>query len=158
MEYSNEYAQDFSNKNFGKVRGVRNLYADGRVPNGYTKVGDLVYNSNGKICMGSCQYLGKRQSDVYLYKSAFVNGKELYLTMGHEYMHANFNYLGLRNSNSQHASIFMWEYQQCHSWNYYPVWLSSHNPFSPSVIRNYRGNDFWFDYFDFRYKAFPIAK
>ena len=32
MEYSNEYAQDFSDKHFSEVKGVDNLYADGTLP------------------------------------------------------------------------------------------------------------------------------
>ena len=118
MEYSNEYAQDFSDKNFGKVRGVRNLYADGRVPNGYTKVGDLVYNIDGKQCLGTTKYRGKGLSDVYLYKAAFVANEQLYLTMGHEYMHALYNSYNLFNDKLQHKVIYQWEYDQAVAFSY----------------------------------------
>lgn len=119
MEYSNEYAQDFSDKNFGKVRGVRNLYADGRVPNGYTKVGDLVYNSNGNEVNGICIYNGIKQgNDVYLFKSAFVCKEQLYISMGHEYMHASYNSLRLMNYSKQHQAIYYWEKTQGQLLNY----------------------------------------
>lgn len=119
MEYSNEYAQDFSDKNFGKVRGVRNLYADGRVPSGYRKNGDLVYNSNGNEVNGICIYNGIKQgNDVYLFKSAFVCKEQLYISMGHEYMHASYNSLGLMNYSKQHQAIYYWEKTQGQLLNY----------------------------------------
>ena len=100
------------------MKGVRNLYADGRVPSGYSKKGDLVYNSKGKLCMGSCQYLGKHKSDVYLFKAAFVCKEQLYLTMGHEYMHVTFNNYGLMNIKLQHKAIYMWQYEQAVALSY----------------------------------------
>src|SRR5690606_30512601 len=43
MEYTSEYAENFSNRNFGEVKGVK-LIADGSVAEGnFTIVGDRVY-------------------------------------------------------------------------------------------------------------------
>lgn len=47
MEYSNEYAKEFSDAHFKNVKGVKNLYA-GKVPSGYQKIGDYVRNIKTK--------------------------------------------------------------------------------------------------------------
>ncbi|MDR1112438.1 MAG: hypothetical protein LBL18_01585 [Bacteroidales bacterium] len=122
MEYSNEYATDFSDKYFGKdVRGVDNLYADGSLPPKYRSKGDIVFAPNGDKVSGTAIYNGVgKGTDVYLYKAAFVCKEELYLVMGHEYMHAYFNSFGKFNDASdwQHKVINVWQTKQAVMWNY----------------------------------------
>ena len=67
LEYSTKYAKRFSDEYFGKIDGLNELYADGSTPAGYTKKGDVVFNRSGAKVSGSTRYLGKRQSDVYMY-------------------------------------------------------------------------------------------
>ncbi|MFA7051284.1 MAG: hypothetical protein WC189_04270, partial [Bacilli bacterium] len=120
MDYTNEYAQTFSDDNFGKnVAGVNDLYADGTLPPGYTTKGDVVLNTAGKSVRGSTMYLGTgKGSNVYLYKAAFASKEQLYFTMGHEYLHAGYFSTGLMNTKSQHASIYKWEAQQAKLWGF----------------------------------------
>ena len=60
-----------------------------------------------------------KTTDVYLFKMAFISKEELYLTMGHEYLHAGFNALGYNGKHLlQHIGIFKWEYAQAQAWNY----------------------------------------
>jgi RHS repeat-associated protein len=119
-DYSNEYAQTFSNENFGtNVKGVNDLYADGTLPPGYSTKGDVVLNASGKSVRGSTMYLGTgKGSNVYLYKAAFASKEQLYFTMGHEYLHAGYFSTGLMNTKSQHASIYKWEAQQAKLWGF----------------------------------------
>jgi RHS repeat-associated protein len=115
MEYSNDYANKFSEHFGGKMKGLNKLHADGTIPKGYSVDGDLVKTPEGEFTYGTTIYRGKGLSDVYLYKSAFVSKSQLYLSMGHEYLHVSFNRIGLKNTNSQHASISEWE--NSHLWN-----------------------------------------
>ncbi len=139
MDYSNEYAQTFSNENFGtNVKGVNDLYADGTLPPGYSTKGDVVLNASGKSVRGSTMYLGTgKGSNVYLYKAAFASKEQLYFTMGHEYLHAGYFSTGLMNTKSQHASIYKWEAQQAKLWGfnetYYKSRYISHKPFYNSA-------------------------
>jgi hypothetical protein len=154
MEYSNSYAQQFSDKHYGEnVAGVRNLYADGSIPptSGYTVDGDLILNSAGKQVLGATAYYVDKGSDVYLFKQAFVAKEQLFLTMGHEYMHAFFftfpNYL---SHDLQHNATWIWEYQQAkiftynlHYYNYHylktisnmPLIYDYKFPFMPKFIK-----------------------
>lgn len=64
-------------------------------------------------------YLGTgKGSNVYMAKAAFSSAKQLYLTMGHEYLHVGFYYMGFENYNKQHASIYGWEREQSRLWNF----------------------------------------
>ena len=50
---------------------------------------------------------------------AFIAKEELYLTMGHEYLHAGFNAIGFNGMhNRQHVGIYKWECFQASAWNY----------------------------------------
>ena len=119
MTYSNEYAQTFSSNNFDDMTDwVENLYANGSMPRGYTCKGDLVYNKSGVATRASTVSGGVgKKSTIYLFKSAFTSKEQLYLTMGHEYLHAKYLFAGLSNSNAAHAAIRNWEYQQLKTWN-----------------------------------------
>jgi len=132
MEYSNQYASDFSNDYFraDDVIGVKNLYADGTMPAGYERVGDYVKNiKTGEFVDGLTMDLGRKYwgvfgpkigSNIYLSMSAFTSPENLFLTMGHEYIHAAFNSIGYEASNytnKQEAVAYKWSYNQASRWN-----------------------------------------
>ncbi len=121
MEYSNKYARKFSALNFKNVKSVSNLYADGTMPKGCTTKGDLVY-SRGERIRGAAVYRGifKRTTDVYLFRDAFTSKEQLYLTMGHEYIHANLNLKTWNppSENTQEAIAYRWQTEQASLFNY----------------------------------------
>jgi len=124
MDYSNDYAQQFSDNNFGKsINGLNELHADGTIPNGYSTRGDVVLNGAGQQVRGSTVYLGTgKGSNVLLYKAAFTSKEQLYFTMGHEYLHVAFNHAGVGHSKTlkraKHASIYKWEAYQAKAWGF----------------------------------------
>jgi hypothetical protein len=120
VEYNNEYAQGYSNDHYGNVKGI-DLHADGSTPNGYTTHGDAVYNRRGAEVRGSTVLGEHGRYNVYLYKAAFTSREQLFLTMGHEYLHVGFNLSGLKNMNSQHATIREFELAQSHEWGGFHV-------------------------------------
>ena len=77
---------------------------------------------------GTTRYISNRfirKSDVYLYETAFCSKEQLYLTMGHEYIHCGFNIdksLGnptlYQTRNIQEASCYQWEINQARAWGY----------------------------------------
>ena len=118
MEYSNEYARAFSDQYFGHQRNVNKLYADGTFPDGigYQKSGDIVLNKKGEMIFGLTYKNGLfKKADVFLFKAAFSSKEQLYLTMGHEYLHAAFYgapFFGNSVADERHAAIYYWCYQQ----------------------------------------------
>jgi|GEM_PF-3355061 len=122
LEYSNKYAKNFSDENFGKdIKGLNELYADGSLPKGYTTKGDVVFNSAGNPTRGTTVYLGTgKGSNVYLYRAAFASKEMLYMTMGHEYLHVGFNINRNIYSSSarQESAIAQWQLDQAKLWNY----------------------------------------
>jgi len=119
MEYNNEYAEEYSDDNFGKIKGLDNLHADATAPNGYTvKSNGTIYNPNGQQVNGVTHFNGKGY-DVFLGKNVFVSKYNLFLTLGHEYTHIALN-LGERvryfDNDKAHAITDMWEYQQMNAW------------------------------------------
>ena len=81
----------------------------------------LLGKTNGSTRYISMKYI--RSSDVYLYESAFCSKEQLYLTMGHEYIHCGFNIdRSLGNptlpttKRVQEASCYQWEIQQARAW------------------------------------------
>ncbi len=138
MEYSNKYAKKFSGENFGEIKGLRELHADGTTPQGseYKKVGDRVYKHSKKLgwqeVNGTAVYHKKVGTD----KTAFESKEQLYLTMGHEYLHAIFNNAHLIDPNIQHESIHHWEYEQSKLFKMYYKYIPR---------RTYREYDkYWF--------------
>ena len=102
MEYSTEYAQSFSERNFGSPKNVNQLFANGQFPKGkgYYYDGDYVLNKNGEVVLGLTKHNGLgRGSDIYLFKAAFRSKEQLYLTMGHEFFMLLFIVLGLIYNN-----------------------------------------------------------
>jgi hypothetical protein len=129
IEYSNKSAKNFSNnydqtKNLSK--NVDNLFADGSVPKefGYTIKGDQMFNKAGQEINGATTsqktgwlgIFGKREINVYLAKSAFINKAQLYLTMNHEYMHSYFYFHGINVIDGGHNIIHDWANDQISAW------------------------------------------
>ena len=146
MEYTNEYARKFSKYNFGdSITGVNDLHADGSLPNyRYYKKGDLVYKNDDGIAsevLGSTVRRTIRKYDVYLFKAAFISKEQLYLTMGHEYLHAGFyhvagNSLGKYTKYYHHAAIYSWELNQARVWNYNVDYYSAKRDFFSAYLAN----------------------
>ncbi len=96
-------------------------------------------NSGNKL-LGYTTYNGfGKGSDVYLFKAAFMSKEQLYLTMGHEYIHANlfaggFTYSGSINQKTHHATIYQWETNQANAWGY----KNQFTKFAANYAREYR--------------------
>lgn len=145
MEYSNQYAHDFYNRNFDvDLKCVNHLYADGTLPDGYVtnSKGYVMNVKNNHFVHGYCKkgYGYKSKSDVYIFKSAFSSKEQLYLTMGHEYMHAYYNLQGRYSEyqkKQQHASIYKWQFKQAQIWNYnvetYSISMNNYKKYYNSV-------------------------
>ena len=140
VNYSTEDALAFSDEYFGEdIDGLNELYADGSLPN--VKKYKYLYNTKGEVIKykvlknGSLQklgktngttiYLGKSKSNVYLYQTAFASKEQLYLTMGHEYLHVGFNadkHLGNpyleSTQKAQDASCYQWEIKVARAWGH----------------------------------------
>ena len=119
LEYSNEFAKDFSDKHFGQADGLNKLYADGTFPEGYTMEGGRVFNSNGQEILGVTKHLGSGQSNVYLAQKAFSSKELLYMTIKHEFIHVELINAGFGISQfgkAHHASIYRWKYEQSLEW------------------------------------------
>lgn len=80
-------------------------------------------NVHGEKVWGATFYNGTgKGSDVYLYKAAFASKEQLYLSMGHEYIHANLNAAGILRSRGfsathHHSITSVWEAAQSRAWN-----------------------------------------
>jgi RHS repeat-associated protein len=134
MRYDNQYAQEFSNAEFPKLgKGVvTDLYADGTLPStDYKYVGEYVVGHhsgpneyvNGMTVHNGTTFWGKSKgSTVYLMKSAFTSRGQLIEIMGHEYIHAAFNYYGRFNPDRQHAVAYQWSYNIAQKYNLSSVW------------------------------------
>jgi hypothetical protein len=122
VEYNNKSAREFSDDWFGKdIDGLDNLYADGSMPEGYTTKGGSVFNRKGNEVLGTTSYNGTgKGSNVFLYKNAFQASQQLYMVMGHEYIHvAHFN-AGLFNPEfSEHAAL-TWSRDQAKAFGILP--------------------------------------
>jgi len=143
VEYSNKSARAFSDKYFGDVSSVDNLYADGSTGDLWDVTPDQMYgiNNAGTKVVGATTYNGVgKGSDVHLFKAAFSSKETLYLTMGHEYIHANLNAGGFSGGSTfvrrQHHSVTShWETAQAKAWQ-----LSNVSTYSrqASLLSNFR--------------------
>ena len=138
VNYSTDDALSFSKKYFGEdIEGLNKLYADGSLPN--VEKYKYLYDTKGNVIKykvlkngtlqelgktnGTTVYLGKSKSNVYLYQTAFASKEQLYLTMGHEYIHVGFNankslgnpYLNY-TQKTQDASCYQWEIKVARAW------------------------------------------
>jgi hypothetical protein len=91
--------------------GVRDLYADGSVAKSdqITLNGDQVFFKGKSISGLSVKVAGTKMSDVYLMKNAFSSSNKLCMVMGHEYLHAGFDFIRHTNGIKQHEAIYKWE-------------------------------------------------
>lgn len=119
MEYSNEYANKFSENNFNKPKNLKTLHADGSAPNDYTVENGMFKQGNIKGLGIAVKNKGLVQNyDVYLAENAFSCPERLYLVMGHEYMHVSMWGMGRNSEKFHHATIYRWEKAQADLWNY----------------------------------------
>ncbi|MDD3861260.1 MAG: hypothetical protein PHW83_13790 [Bacteroidales bacterium] len=159
LKYSSEYAEGFRSEYFSYVEDythVRHVYADNSLPPSksimnrmprYIQKGDHVFSiKNGREVLGIASYLGSNLNltDIYLYKSAFTSYEQLYLTMGHEFLHA-----ALFTSSSyalseelHHAMIYEWQYLQAKAWgfskaDYYENLYNTYAPGNWSALYHY---------------------
>jgi RHS repeat-associated protein len=147
LEYSNEYAKKFSDNNFGKIKGLNELHADNTLHEAskYKVDGDYFVSGSTKA-NAVTTYLGTgKASNVYFAKAAFSSAKQLYITMGHEYLHVGFYHGGFDNYIKQHASIAKWEYSQANLWDFRSdYYLNRLNRFNGLPAYNLQGNPNWF--------------
>lgn len=152
MEFSTDYANRFAGKYFSvqKSYPYTTLTAGwpGSNENEYYIEGELV-RKKGSIkeghVNGRTKFSGKgfnMKSDIRLFKSAFTSPGQLYLTMGHEYLHV---WYGRSKPNltdkQQHRVIYYWEYHQANKWNYYSeIYLREYYRFNkneiPAILQN----------------------
>ncbi len=146
MEYSNKYVREFSDDYYGKdVKGVQEIYADGSIPEGYSIKGDQVLNKDNLTVRASSVDLGNGKVKVLFYKASFTSKEQLYLTMGHEYLHAAYTNAGLFNSNSEHASIYKWQAYQAKLWNYKSGYYAKmYNQYKPYYNSQFEYSKFGF--------------
>lgn len=137
MDYSTKYANDFSDRNFGDIKGRESLIADGRVaPGKYMVKGDRVFKGGFEV-KGTTYQISNGKFDVYLYKAAFTSPQQLYLTMQHEYIHISYGLAGLKGKPfSEHAGIRRWEYLQAKQWDFKvntfkDIWLDIQGYYKP---------------------------
>lgn len=86
---------------------------------------DSALNGDNQILFGATVHgeFGKG-SEVYLFKAAFTSKEQLYLTMGHEYLHVAFRHSGIITDFSKwksHAVIYDWAFRQSLAWAYYGI-------------------------------------
>ena len=114
VQYNQKTAEAFSDKHFGEVEGLNKLRANGTSPSNLTYKDGYFKTPEGNALGVTTYNRSTGLSDVYLAKNAFTSSEQLYLTMGHEYIHVAFNYAGLSGVSSlaQHATIRNWEYSQ----------------------------------------------
>ena len=119
MKFLNKtiYTTNFSKfyTTFPKVKGVDKLVAEGKLPprllvKDYTINGDNVFH-NCKEIGGVTIYNGiGKGSDVFLFKYAFQSKFHLFMVMGHELLHANYNmYKSIFDEGIQHKYIDIFE-------------------------------------------------
>jgi len=134
MTFSNKYASEFGLEYLEGGAGGVTDYHVGPLPDGYRQDGSLVFNSKNQRVLGTFQPFdgGSRYGEIYLYPEAFVSKEQLYLTMGHEYLHAAFWYNGMKHDpvmqgvTPAHRSIYHWEYSQAQAWNYNMRYYNQH--------------------------------
>lgn len=95
---------------------------------GYHFKGDVLYNSKGQITNGVTEYIGGGKSNVFLSPTAFSSKKQLFLSMGHEYIHVTQNATlkavqlqkTYRNFRLSEIAAYNWESTLGHNMAYGP--------------------------------------
>ena len=118
LEYTNECGRSYAKTLTKRPRNTI-VYADGSTCSDCTVVGDLMYDSNGNMLRAVTEYRGPGvKMPIYLSKLAFESKEQLYLTLGHEYIHVAFAQAGNLNANQHHASIYRWQAKQGSLWKF----------------------------------------
>jgi hypothetical protein len=109
VEASSKSANDFSDTYLPKPKGLQSLSYKADLGDGV--YGLTKYNGGMKIFGIK---IGNFTSDVTLSKLAFASKEELYLTLGHEYVHVNLNYASYHyfNHDKQEYVAYHWELEQ----------------------------------------------
>ena len=123
VEFNTKSENQFKDKYFDNVKGVDKLIAENKldprmVQKGYKIDGYKIYHGNDEVGGTTINNGIGKGSDVFLFKTSFYNEPTLYIAMGHEFIHATFNYNGLYNVNKniQHAITDSWGSEQLKLW------------------------------------------
>jgi hypothetical protein len=135
LKYSTETAKEYG-KYFKDLKYYDqvSLYADGTLGDIQSKHyridGNWIVDKAGEKAYAVTSYKGiGKGSDIFFAKSAFSSARQLYLTMGHEYIHAGFFYsLGYSHGgyDKQHGSIYRWEQEVSRRWGNWNTNTTTH--------------------------------
>ena len=136
IEYSTNSAREFSEKHFKDLKYYDNveLHADGTTGSKlYKRSGDwFIEKATQKKVYALHQYLGTgKGSEIHFAAASFTSSRQLYLIMGHEYIHAGY-YLGYDNAynhgnvDKQHAAIYRWEQAVSRRWGNWSPGTGTH--------------------------------
>ncbi len=114
----------FRSKYFGGVTGLGNIY--GSAPAGYDLVNGAFVKQGDpdkKPVSGVTNYLGRGKSDVYIAPNSMTTNKELFLVMGHEFVHVyHYTVFGYSlNLGFSENAAYQWSIDAAvvNSWDYY---------------------------------------
>ena len=137
-EYNNKNLRIFSRRYFGRsmetgLRGgsvYKGLFAE--KPDGYNVLGDAWTQDGKGAVLGTTTY-HTDGSVVNISKAAFASYENLYLTLGHEYIHVQINMNPMYSSDafrgSQEKVAYAWTEQQASAWDMPTTSAMTHNAF-----------------------------
>ena len=129
VEFSTKSANQFKDKYFNKVKGVDKLVAENKLDprlilKKYTIYGDKVFHGSNEIGRVTIYNGIGKGSDVFLFKEAFKSEINLFMTMGHEFVHvATF---GSKLYTNHEKTAYDWNIQQLTKWGMQNNSLYSH--------------------------------
>ncbi|MBI4645789.1 MAG: hypothetical protein HY738_04095 [Bacteroidia bacterium] len=127
IDYTHANAEYYWDVDNPDVKGVESIKADLSIPEGYDRVGNVVYDPEGQPVIGATQSHGwfSRKSDVWLWPGAFESRTKLFLVNTHEGLHVTMNYKGwgilYSNVNKQEVSARVYTYHQSRQFPYDPT-------------------------------------
>ena len=133
MKFLNKtiYTTNFSKfyTTFPKVIGVDKLVTESKLDprfilKKYTIYGDKVFHGSNEIDWVTIYNGIGKGSDVFLFKDAFKSEINLFMTMGHEFVHAAT--FGSKLSTNHEATAYEWNIQQLTKWGMQNNSLYSH--------------------------------
>jgi RHS repeat-associated protein len=114
----------FRRKYFGGINGLANIY--GSAPSGYDLVNGAFVKQGDpdkKPVSGVTNYLGNGKSDVYISPNSMTTNRELFLVMGHEFVHVyHYTVFGTNfNLAFSENSAYQWSIDSSvvNGWSYY---------------------------------------
>ena len=119
VEFSTKSANQFKDKYFNNVKGVDKLIAENKldprlVQKGYKIDGYKIYHGIDEVG-GTTIYNGiGKGADVFLFKDAFKSEINLFMTMGHKFVHAAT--FGSKLSTNHEATAYEWNLKQLEEW------------------------------------------